>query len=70
MGALLNGRSSQSTAGECSTKLRNWNASSGAGDIAGTILPPGESVAIMAVMDEIRKQIGLTYEADAAVGGK
>ncbi|WP_309107528.1 Gfo/Idh/MocA family oxidoreductase [Arthrobacter sp.] len=39
-----------------------------AGDIAGTILPPGESVAIMAVMDEIRKQIGLSYEADAAVG--
>ena len=41
-----------------------------AGDTAGTILPPGESVAIMALMDEIRKQIGLSYEADAAVGGQ
>ncbi|MBT2597565.1 Gfo/Idh/MocA family protein [Arthrobacter sp. ISL-72] len=33
---------------------------------AGTILPPGESVAIMAAMDEVRHQIGLSYEADAA----
>lgn len=31
---------------------------------AGTLLPPGESVAIMAAMDEIRRQIGLTYDAD------
>ena len=31
---------------------------------AGTVLPPGESVAIMAAMDEVRRQIGLTYAAD------
>lgn len=31
---------------------------------AGTLLPPGESVAIMAALDEIRRQIGLTYDAD------
>jgi predicted dehydrogenase len=31
---------------------------------AGTLLPPSESVAIMAAMDEIRRQIGLTYDAD------
>lgn len=35
------------------------------GSTAGTILPPDESVAIMAAMDEIRRQIGLRYEADA-----
>lgn len=35
-----------------------------AGETAGTILPPSESVAIMATMDEIRRQIGLGYEAD------
>lgn len=38
-----------------------------AGETAGTILPPSESVAIMAAMDEIRRQIGLSYEADAVV---
>jgi predicted dehydrogenase len=32
---------------------------------AGTILPPSESVAVMAAMDEIRRQIGLSYDADA-----
>ncbi|MCF3139529.1 Gfo/Idh/MocA family oxidoreductase [Paenarthrobacter sp. AR 02] len=37
-----------------------------AGDTAGTILPPEETVAIMAAMDEIRSQIGLSYDADAA----
>ncbi|MFI2564310.1 Gfo/Idh/MocA family protein [Paenarthrobacter sp. NPDC018779] len=37
-----------------------------AGSTAGTILPPSESAAIMATMDEIRRQIGLSYEADAA----
>ncbi|MFF1828391.1 Gfo/Idh/MocA family protein [Paenarthrobacter sp. NPDC058040] len=37
-----------------------------AGEVAGTILPPSESVAIMAAMDEIRRQIGLSYEADRA----
>lgn len=36
-----------------------------AGVTAGTVLPPGESVAVMAAMDEIRRQIGLSYEADA-----
>ncbi|MFJ5958968.1 Gfo/Idh/MocA family protein [Paenarthrobacter sp. NPDC092416] len=35
------------------------------GSTAGTILPPSESVAIMAAMDEIRRQIGLWYAADA-----
>ncbi|WP_347109572.1 Gfo/Idh/MocA family oxidoreductase [Paenarthrobacter sp. S56] len=35
-----------------------------AGETAGTILPPSETVAIMATMDEIRRQIGLGYEAD------
>jgi hypothetical protein len=37
-----------------------------AGETAGTILPPSETVAIMAAMDEIRRQIGLSYESDAA----
>jgi predicted dehydrogenase len=36
------------------------------GVTAGTILPPRESVAVMAAMDEIRRQIGLSYDADAA----
>jgi predicted dehydrogenase len=35
-----------------------------AGDIAGTILSPAESVAIMACMDEIRAQIGLRYPTE------
>lgn len=38
----------------------------GAGETAGAILPPEETVAIMAAMDEIRRQIGLSYEADRA----
>lgn len=38
----------------------------GAGVTAGTVLPPGESVAVMAAMDEVRRQIGLRYAADAA----
>lgn len=37
-----------------------------AGETAGTVLPPAESVAVMAAMDEIRRQIGLSYDADAA----
>ncbi|WP_120521148.1 Gfo/Idh/MocA family protein [Arthrobacter celericrescens] len=37
-----------------------------AGETAGTILPPDETVAIMAAMDEVRRQIGLSYEADRA----
>lgn len=36
-----------------------------AGETAGTILPPSESVAVMAALDEIRRQIGLSYAADA-----
>jgi len=35
------------------------------GATAGTILPPRESVAVMAAMDEIRRQIGLSYDADS-----
>jgi predicted dehydrogenase len=37
----------------------------GSGSAAGTILPPDQSVAVMAAMDEIRRQIGLRYQADA-----
>ncbi len=41
-----------------------------AGETAGgIILPPAETVAIMAAMDEIRKQIGLRYESDAVPEG-
>jgi len=36
-----------------------------AGATAGTILPPSESMAVMAAMDEIRRQIGLRYDADS-----
>jgi predicted dehydrogenase len=39
------------------------------GAAAGNVLPPGESMAVMAVMDEIRRQIGLKYGADAAPEG-
>ena len=41
-----------------------------AGETAGTILPPAESVAIMAAMDEIRRQIGLSYAADNVLEGE
>lgn len=40
-----------------------------AGITAGTILPPSETVAVMAAMDEIRRQIGLSYAADAMPEG-
>jgi hypothetical protein len=40
-----------------------------AGVTAGTVLPPAESVAVMAALDEIRRQIGLKYDADAAAEG-
>jgi predicted dehydrogenase len=40
------------------------------GSAAGTILPPGQSVAVMAAMDEIRRQIGLSYQADTVVDAK
>lgn len=36
----------------------------GAGATAGSLLPPTETVSIMAAMDEIRRQIGLEYDAD------
>jgi predicted dehydrogenase len=36
-----------------------------AGLTAGTVLPPGETVAVMAAMDEVRRQIGLSYAADS-----
>ena len=36
------------------------------GATAGSILPPSESVAVMAAMDEIRRQIGLSYASDSA----
>jgi predicted dehydrogenase len=39
-----------------------------AGATAGTILPPSESVAVMTAMDEIRRQIGLSYDADSTPG--
>ena len=39
------------------------------GGTAGTILPPRESVAVMAAMDEIRRQIGLSYDADSTPDG-
>jgi hypothetical protein len=39
------------------------------GSTAGTILPPEETVAIMAAMDEIRRQIGLSYDADDLSNG-
>ena len=35
-----------------------------AGDIAGTILPPRESVGIMGTLDEVRRQIGLAYPGE------
>lgn len=36
-----------------------------AGATAGEVLPPNETVAVMAAMDEIRRQIGLSYPAEA-----
>ncbi|MGG5172356.1 Gfo/Idh/MocA family protein [Pseudarthrobacter sp. J1738] len=38
------------------------------GATSGTILPPSESVQIMSAMDEIRRQIGLRYNADKELG--
>jgi predicted dehydrogenase len=34
------------------------------GELAGTVLPPAESVAIMGTLDEIRRQIGLSYPGE------
>lgn len=53
----VDGRGMQYQAAEVERLVRE-------GSTAGTILPPGESVSIMAAMDEIRRQIGLAYEAD------
>jgi len=39
-----------------------------AGQIAGDILSPSESVSIMRTMDEIRAQIGLVYPGESAAG--
>jgi predicted dehydrogenase len=36
----------------------------GGGAIAGDILPPRDSVLVMEAMDEVRRQIGLSYEGD------
>ncbi|MFE4543233.1 Gfo/Idh/MocA family protein [Arthrobacter sp. NPDC056727] len=55
----VSGRGMQYQAAEMERLIR-------AGLTAGTVLPPGESVAVMAAMDEIRRQIGLKYVADAA----
>jgi predicted dehydrogenase len=35
-----------------------------AGEVAGTILPPSQTVAIMGTLDEIRRQIGLSYPGE------
>ncbi|MFC5503489.1 Gfo/Idh/MocA family protein [Lysinimonas soli] len=35
-----------------------------AGQLAGTVLPPAQSVAIMGTLDEIRRQIGLRYPGE------
>ena len=40
-----------------------------AGATAGTVLPPSGSLAVMAAMDEIRRQIGLSYDADSTPEG-
>lgn len=40
------------------------------GATAGTLLPPSQTVAIMAAMDEIRRQTGLTYDADRRLQGE
>lgn len=54
----VTGRGMQYQAAELERLIR-------AGLTAGTVLPPAESVAVMAAMDEIRRQIGLKYDADA-----
>jgi len=58
----VNSRGMQYQAAELERLIR-------AGLTAGTILPPSESVAVMAAMDEIRRQIGLSYDADATPDG-
>lgn len=58
----VNSRGMQYQAAELERLIR-------AGLTAGTILPPSESVAVMAAMDEIRRQIGLSYDADSTPDG-
>ncbi|UKA64401.1 Gfo/Idh/MocA family protein [Arthrobacter sp. FW306-04-A] len=58
-GRSVNGRGMQFQAAEMERLIRS-------GATAGPVLSPGESAAVMAAMDEIRRQIGLKYEADAA----
>ncbi|YCK81300.1 Gfo/Idh/MocA family oxidoreductase [Arthrobacter sp. D3-18] len=58
----VNSRGMQYQAAELERLIRT-------GETAGTVLPPGESVAIMAAMDEIRQQIGLRYESDTVLEG-
>ncbi|MFE4835026.1 Gfo/Idh/MocA family protein [Arthrobacter sp. NPDC056691] len=58
----VTGRGMQYQAAEMERLIRD-------GHTAGTVLPPAESVAVMAAMDEIRRQIGLKYDADAAPEG-
>jgi hypothetical protein len=35
-----------------------------AGELAGTILPPAQTVAIMGTLDRVREQIGLRYPGE------
>ena len=58
----VNSRGMQYQAAELERLIRT-------GETAGTVLPPGDSVAIMAAMDEIRQQIGLRYESDTVLEG-
>lgn len=55
------GRGMQFQAAEAEQLIR-------AGRTASDILPPAESVAIMATLDEIRRQIGLVYPGEATAG--
>jgi len=59
----VNSRGMQYQAAELERLIRE-------GSTSGTILPLAETVAIMAAMDEIRRQIGLSYEADSVSSGK
>ena len=59
----VSGRGMQYQAAEVERLMRS-------GSTAGTILPPGQSMAVMAAMDEIRRQIGLSYPADAVLDAK
>lgn len=59
----VNGRGMQYQAAELEQLVRE-------GATEGSLLPPSESVAIMAAMDEIRRQVGLTYAADTRPQGE